>query len=192
MPCRFQGRCGGPYFRDRGSQWGDTTQSHNQGSLPGHLEPGSHCGGHNGNVFFADYNDEGPANGQTIKEILAVGGSIPASPTVVQLGSGFSSPNGLAVDKNGNVHVADGERNFISLLPAASTLEQWSLRRGSSVDPWRISHLREKEDLAGLRAYCRSLNCKQKNAPRDRGHLCLCAEHGRILTWGDLASRLKG
>jgi hypothetical protein len=35
-----------------------------------------------GNVFFADYNDMSPPNGQTIKETLAVNGSIPASPTV--------------------------------------------------------------------------------------------------------------
>jgi streptogramin lyase len=67
----------------------------------------------NGNVFFADYNDENPPNGQTIKEILAVGGSIPASPTVVQLGGGFSFPQGLSVDANGDVFVADYYKNTL-------------------------------------------------------------------------------
>ena len=67
----------------------------------------------NGNVYFADDNDENPPNGQTIKEILAVSGSIPASPTVVQLGGGFSFPQGLSVDANGNVFVADYYKNTL-------------------------------------------------------------------------------
>ena len=66
-----------------------------------------------GNVFFADYNDMNPPNGQTIKEILADGGSIPVSPTVVEIGSGFSFPKGLAVDANGNVFVADDYKSNI-------------------------------------------------------------------------------
>jgi hypothetical protein len=42
-----------------------------------------------------------------VKEMLAVGGSIPASPTINTLGSGFSSPQAVAVDAYGNVYVAD-------------------------------------------------------------------------------------
>jgi len=67
----------------------------------------------NGNVFFADDNDTSPPSGQTIKEILAVNGSIPASPTVVELGSGFTFPQGLAVDSAGNVYVADYYKSYI-------------------------------------------------------------------------------
>lgn len=61
----------------------------------------------NGNVFFTDYNDMSPPAGQTVKEILAVNGSIPASPTVVQLGSGFSFLNGISTDANGNVFISE-------------------------------------------------------------------------------------
>src|SRR5580698_10589311 len=55
----------------------------------------------NGNVFVGDtYN-------KAVKEIVAVGGSIPATPTIRTLGSGFSFPVGVAVDGSGNVFVAD-------------------------------------------------------------------------------------
>ena len=50
-----------------------------------------------GNVFFSDYY-------VGVKEILAVGGVIPASPTIVTIGSGFHYPRGIAVD--GDVHLA--------------------------------------------------------------------------------------
>jgi len=54
-----------------------------------------------GNVYVADTGHN------AVKEMLAVDGVIPASPTIVTLGSGFSVPNGVAVDGNGNVYVAD-------------------------------------------------------------------------------------
>jgi len=60
-----------------------------------------------GNIFFSD----DIAN--TVNEILAVNGSIPASPTVVKLGSGFSTPYGIAVDGSGNVFVADSGNNRV-------------------------------------------------------------------------------
>jgi sugar lactone lactonase YvrE len=55
----------------------------------------------NGNVYFADYGHS------AVKEIMAVNGSIPASPVINTLGSGFSYPRNVAVDRSGNVFVAD-------------------------------------------------------------------------------------
>jgi DNA-binding beta-propeller fold protein YncE len=52
-------------------------------------------------VYVADYT------GNTVSEILAVGGSVPPSPTIRQLGSGFNMPINLAVDGSGNVYVAN-------------------------------------------------------------------------------------
>jgi len=52
-----------------------------------------------GNIFLAD--------GANVKEILAVNGSIPASPTIKVLGSGFLGPIGLVLDGSGNVYVTD-------------------------------------------------------------------------------------
>src|ERR1017187_8610346 len=46
-----------------------------------------------GDVFVADTGNH------AVKEMLAVNGSIPASPTIDTLGSGFSSPAALAVDQ---------------------------------------------------------------------------------------------
>src|ERR1700709_692897 len=54
----------------------------------------------NGNVFFVDQVQT------TVKEIVAVNGSIPASPTINTLGV-FVQPIGVAVDGAGNVFVAD-------------------------------------------------------------------------------------
>jgi sugar lactone lactonase YvrE len=66
-----------------------------------------------GNVFVAD-------NGNNeVKEILAVGGSIPANPTINVLGSGFTRPSGIAVDSNGNVFVADNGNNAVKEILAA-------------------------------------------------------------------------
>ena len=59
-----------------------------------------------GNVFVADYNNN------AVKEIVAGTGGAPngtvnSSSTVNVVGSGFSSPGGVAVDGGGNVYVAD-------------------------------------------------------------------------------------
>jgi len=53
------------------------------------------------NLYVADTGNN------AVKEILAVNGGIPASPTIITLGSGFNSPSGVAVDRAGNVFVAD-------------------------------------------------------------------------------------
>src|ERR1700744_3555322 len=59
-----------------------------------------------GNVFVI-------SNRTTLSEILAVNGTIPASPTILTLSTAFLSLNGMKVDGNGNVFLAssffDGE-----------------------------------------------------------------------------------
>ena len=55
-----------------------------------------------GDVFVADVSTS------QVYELVAVNGSVPASPTIRTLGSGFVTPIGLAVDAAGNVYVADG------------------------------------------------------------------------------------
>ena len=57
-----------------------------------------------GDVYFVD------AVALAVDEILAVNGSIPASPTIRTVGtlsSGFSDPTGVAVDGSGNVYIAN-------------------------------------------------------------------------------------
>jgi len=54
-----------------------------------------------GDVFVAD------SGNSAVKEIMAVNGSIPPSPTIRTVGSGFSQPAGLAFDGNGNLFVTD-------------------------------------------------------------------------------------
>src|SRR6266567_3185116 len=66
-----------------------------------------------GNVFVADYGNS------AVKEILAVNGIIPASPTIHPLGSGFSNPHGVAVDSSGNVFVGDPGNNAVKEILAA-------------------------------------------------------------------------
>jgi sugar lactone lactonase YvrE len=67
-----------------------------------------------GNVYVAD-------NGNSaVEEIMAVGGVIPASPTINTLGSGFSSPQGVAVDGSGNVYVADTGNNAVKEIVAGT------------------------------------------------------------------------
>jgi predicted outer membrane repeat protein len=64
-----------------------------------------------GNVYVADTSHN------SVKELMAVGGVVPASPTVVTW-SGFSSPSGVAVDGSGNVYVADTGNNAVKEMVA--------------------------------------------------------------------------
>ena len=68
----------------------------------------------NGNVFVADFLNN------AVKEMLAVGGTIPASPTIQTLGSGFSHPSAVAVDAKGDVFVADEGHGSIKEMLAVS------------------------------------------------------------------------
>ncbi|HEY0308298.1 MAG TPA: Ig-like domain repeat protein, partial [Acidobacteriaceae bacterium] len=65
----------------------------------------------NGNIFLASGSAAGTDN--AVYEILAVNGSIPASPTILTLGSGFTSPTGVAIDLSGNVFVSDENANAV-------------------------------------------------------------------------------
>lgn len=56
------------------------------------------------NTFIPFGDQTGPS---TVEELLAIGGSIPKSPKMVALGSGFAQPMGLALDSRRNVVVAD-------------------------------------------------------------------------------------
>jgi sugar lactone lactonase YvrE len=67
-----------------------------------------------GNVFVADPTDN------AIKEMVAVNGSIAASPTIHTVGSGFNRPAGLAVDGSGNVFVADQYNNAVKEIMAGT------------------------------------------------------------------------
>jgi hypothetical protein len=61
-----------------------------------------------GNLFVADTT--------AVKEILAVNGSIPASPTVKTLGSGILTPIDIKVDASGNVFVTDGNNSHVGVF----------------------------------------------------------------------------
>ena len=79
-----------------------------------------------GNLFVTD---EG-AN--AVYEIVAVEGSIPASPTIKTIATGFNGPDSLEVDASGNVFVADFYNNAVKEILAAGgysqvlTLYRWS------------------------------------------------------------------
>jgi sugar lactone lactonase YvrE len=89
-----------------------------------------------GNVYVGD-----ETNG-VVKEILAVDGTIPSSPTILTLGS-FSYPHGVAVDAAGNVYVADLRNNAVKeilavngSIPASPTIR--TLGSGFSY-PWGVA-----------------------------------------------------
>ena len=71
------------------------------------------------NVFVADYY-ESPSNSGAVKEIVAVNGSIPASPTIKILASGFFAPRGVAVDSSGNVFVGDYYTGLLTEIVAVN------------------------------------------------------------------------
>lgn len=73
-----------------------------------------------GNIYFTYHNNQSNLANDGIMEIVAVNGSIPSSPTVFQIGSGFYYAEGLAVDANGDVFVADTGHNAIKEMLAVN------------------------------------------------------------------------
>ncbi|MEO9073284.1 MAG: NHL repeat-containing protein [Edaphobacter sp.] len=100
--------------------------AHAGGTLPlgsGFSTPQGVAVDRSGNVYVAD------SSNNAVKEIMAVGGVIPASPTINTLGSGFSFPTGVAVDGSGNVYVADDGNSAVKeimavggVIPASPTI----------------------------------------------------------------------
>lgn len=97
-----------------------------------------------GDVFVADTSNN------AIKEMVAVSGSVPAptasTPTINQLGSGFSGPTGVAVDSSGNVWVADyGNAQFKEILavggsiPASPTILTLTGTTGTSMNTFGVA-----------------------------------------------------
>jgi len=67
-----------------------------------------------GNVYVADYGNN------AVKEIMAINGNIPASPTIRILGSGFNQPSGVALDVSGNVYVSDSGNSAVKEILAVN------------------------------------------------------------------------
>ena len=72
------------------------------------------------NVTFGDICGLYVADAGTnfIKEMLPVSGSIPASPAILTLATGFDSPFGITVDRLGNVYAADFFNNAVKEIVA--------------------------------------------------------------------------
>ncbi|HEX4006891.1 MAG TPA: NHL repeat-containing protein [Acidobacteriaceae bacterium] len=66
-----------------------------------------------GDIFVTNAGDN------TVEEMMAVNGSVPASPIIRTLGSGFVGPNGIAVDGSGNVFIADRGSDSVKEIVAA-------------------------------------------------------------------------
>jgi len=94
----------------------------------------------NGNVFFTDINLI------TAQEIEAVGGSIPASPTIVSVGAAIGSSEGIVVDSHENIFIGGssiweiqlGSVNFGAItVPNASAVSTllFTFDTGGSINP---------------------------------------------------------
>jgi sugar lactone lactonase YvrE len=69
-----------------------------------------------GNLFVTDDTNN------TVKEVLSVNGTIPATPSVLSLGNGFVflQPSGIALDRYGNVYLADSGALAVREILASS------------------------------------------------------------------------
>jgi hypothetical protein len=69
-----------------------------------------------GNVFLVTYD--------TLYEVMAVGGTIPASPTIRTLATGFTvDDGGLAIDGSGNAYIANGPTSSTIAAPTGVVYE---------------------------------------------------------------------
>ncbi|MEI9985135.1 MAG: hypothetical protein WDN69_19245 [Aliidongia sp.] len=95
-----------------------------------------------GDVFVAfganNFFPGGPAL-NAVQEILAVDGSIPASPTIVTLGGSFGHPSGVALDAGGNVYVSDSQTGIVSEIPAAGGYATASPLAGGFTNPQGVA-----------------------------------------------------
>jgi len=96
-----------------------------------------------GNVYFTNIDTSANIGNNTVKEILAVNGSIPTSPTIISLGSGLFYPGGVAVDGNGNVFVADTDHHVVKeflavsgIVPASPTINTFG---SGFLEPWAVA-----------------------------------------------------
>jgi 6-phosphogluconolactonase len=69
-----------------------------------------------GNVYVTESTNG--TIGAAVKEIVAVDGTIPASPKIKVIGSGYNNPKGIAVDRDGNVYVADNGNGVVKEIMA--------------------------------------------------------------------------
>ncbi len=67
----------------------------------------------NGNVIVADYGNH------AVKELFAVNGSIPPSPTIRTLASGLSFIFGSAVDANNDIFFTEYGKNLVKEMSGA-------------------------------------------------------------------------
>ncbi len=74
----------------------------------------------NGNVFVADGGNHTPVHPGAVSELLAVNGTIPPNPTIVNIGSGFGILTGVAVDTNGNVFASDQAKHAVFEVQAVN------------------------------------------------------------------------
>lgn len=84
-----------------------------------------------GNVYFTD------AGSGAVKEILAVNGVIPSSPTINTLGAGFVQSEGIAVDSSGNVYVTDvgtGQQKVYEMTPGCTAGNVATCKRQLATD----------------------------------------------------------
>jgi hypothetical protein len=107
-----QGTGVGPQVTFANSSSGDYLPSHQINLASGSgIYPGCVTVDASGNLFIPQGND--------VSEILAVNGSIPASPTIRTLATGFILPRCVAVDGSGNLFIADNLDRKVKEIVAA-------------------------------------------------------------------------
>jgi uncharacterized membrane protein len=86
-----------------------------------------------GDLFVADFNNS------AVKEILAVNGSIPASPTIRIIGGGFLNPASVAIDGGGNLYLTDHYKNQVYEIPQAGGYSTVNAIGGGFSNVWGVA-----------------------------------------------------